>query len=43
MPQVPGFAILIADARAIQAMPAAPVLDQLVHQPHGAQSDDYRG
>jgi hypothetical protein len=32
MPQVPGFAILIADARA-HALPVGPVLDQLAHQP----------
>ena len=32
MPQIPGFAILIADARA-QAIPVGPVLNQIAHQP----------
>jgi hypothetical protein len=32
MPQVPGFAILIADARA-HAMPVGPVIDQISRQP----------
>jgi hypothetical protein len=32
MPQVPGFAILIADARA-QALPVTPVLNQISRQP----------
>jgi hypothetical protein len=32
MPQVPGFAILIADARS-QAMPVGPVLNQISRQP----------
>jgi hypothetical protein len=32
MPQVPGFAILIADARA-QALPVGPVLNQISRQP----------
>jgi hypothetical protein len=39
MPQVPGFAILIADARA-QSMPIAPVLNQIAHHPVG---DDRHG
>jgi hypothetical protein len=34
MPQVPGFAILIADARA-QAIPVGPVPNQISHQPIG--------
>jgi hypothetical protein len=42
MPQIPGFAILIADARA-HALPAGSVLDQIAHHPRGAQSDDHRG
>jgi hypothetical protein len=34
MPQVPGFAILIADARAVpQALPVGPVINQIAHQP----------
>jgi hypothetical protein len=33
MPQVPGFAILIADARTAQALPVGPVIDQIAHQP----------
>jgi hypothetical protein len=33
MPQVPGFAILIADAR-VQALPVGPVLDQIGHHPY---------
>jgi hypothetical protein len=32
MPQVPGFAILISDARA-HAMPVAPVIDQIASKP----------
>jgi hypothetical protein len=32
MPQVPGFAILIADART-QPFPAGQMLDQIAHQP----------
>jgi hypothetical protein len=32
MPQIPGFAILISDARA-QAMPIGPVIDQISRQP----------
>jgi hypothetical protein len=32
MPQVPGFAILIADARSAQVLPAGPVLDQIAYR-----------
>jgi hypothetical protein len=32
MPQVPGFAILIADTRSPQVLPAGPVLDQIALQ-----------
>jgi hypothetical protein len=32
MPRVPGFAILIAEARA-QAMPLGPVINRIAHQP----------
>jgi len=31
MPQVPGFAILIADARATQTLSVRPVIDQITH------------
>jgi hypothetical protein len=31
MPQVPGFAILISDARTPQALPIGPVIDQIAH------------
>jgi hypothetical protein len=31
MPQVPGFAILIADARAAQTLSVGPVIDQITH------------
>jgi hypothetical protein len=33
MPQIPGFAILIADVRTAQAVPIAPVIDQIAHHP----------
>lgn len=33
MPQVPGFAILAADTRSPQVLPAGPVLDQIALQP----------
>jgi hypothetical protein len=33
MPQVPGFAILIADTRSPQVLPAGPMLDQIALQP----------
>lgn len=33
MPQVPGFAILIADARTAQPLSVGPVLDQIAHHP----------
>jgi hypothetical protein len=33
MPQVPGFAILIADARTAPALPIAPIINQIAHQP----------
>jgi hypothetical protein len=33
MPLVPGFAILIADTRSPQVLPAGPVLDQIALQP----------
>jgi hypothetical protein len=36
MPQVPGFAILIADART-QALPVGPVIDQIAH--HAVERD----
>jgi hypothetical protein len=32
MPQVSGFAILIADAHSAQALPVGPVLKQVTHQ-----------
>lgn len=32
MPQVPGFAILIADARAPQVLSVGPVIDQITHR-----------
>lgn len=38
MPQVPGFAILIADARTAQALPVGPVLNQIAHQPQADRS-----
>jgi len=31
MPQVPGFAILIAEARTAHALPVGPVIDQIAH------------
>jgi hypothetical protein len=33
MPQVPGFEILIADVRTAQAVPIAPVIDQIALHP----------
>ena len=42
MPQMPGFAILIADARTVQALPAGPVINHIAHhpEPFGVSSNE---
>jgi hypothetical protein len=33
MPQIPGFAILIADARTVQTLPTGPMINHIAHEP----------